>query len=112
MCKRGHRGHYAFSYITLIVILSSWLPAAAQRGRPAVVEVAPVVQETIAQPVTFVGTVEPRRRSQVASEVEGIVEQVFVEEGQPVSQGDSLLKLPSAAPPAHPCSSSGDGEAV
>ncbi|MDH3602990.1 MAG: efflux RND transporter periplasmic adaptor subunit, partial [Candidatus Tectomicrobia bacterium] len=93
MRKRGNRGHYAVGYITLIVALSWWVPAAAQRNRPAVVEVAPVVQETIAQPVTFVGTVEPRRRSRVASEVEGIVEQVYVEEGQPVSQGDPLLKL-------------------
>ena len=58
-----------------------------------VVEVAPVVQQTIAQPVTFVGTVGPRRRSQVASEVEGIVEHVYVEEGEFVSQGDPLLKL-------------------
>ena len=93
MRKRGNRGHYAIASITLIVTLSCWLPAVAQQDRPAVVEVAPVVQETIAQPVTFVGTVEPRRRSQVASEVEGIVEHVYVEEGQSVSQGDPLLKL-------------------
>jgi len=93
MRKRGNRGHDAIGYITLIVALSWWLPAVAQPDRPAVVEVAPVVQETIAQPVTFVGTVEPRRRSQVASEVEGIVEHVYVEEGQFVSQGDPLLKL-------------------
>jgi multidrug efflux pump subunit AcrA (membrane-fusion protein) len=93
MRKRGNRGHDAIGYITLIVALSWWLPAVAQPDRPAVVEVAPVVQETIAQPVTFVGTVEPQRRSQVASEVEGIVEHVYVEEGQSVSQGAPLLKL-------------------
>jgi HlyD family secretion protein len=93
MRKRGNRGHDAIGNITLIVALSWWLPAVAQQDRPAVVEVAPVVQETIAQPVTFVGTVEPRRRSQVASEVEGIVEHVYVEEGESVSQGDPLLKL-------------------
>jgi multidrug efflux pump subunit AcrA (membrane-fusion protein) len=93
MRKRGNRGHHAIGYITLLIAFSWWLPAAAQPDQPVVVEVAPVVQETIAQPVTFVGTVEPRRRSRVASEVEGIVEHVYVEEGQSVSQGDPLLKL-------------------
>ncbi len=61
--------------------------------RPAVVDVAMVKQETIAQPVIFVGTVEPRRRSQVASEVAGVVAKLYVEEGQPVRQGDPLIDL-------------------
>jgi multidrug efflux pump subunit AcrA (membrane-fusion protein) len=78
----------------IVVAWSLWvLPTLAQPGGAAMVEVAPVVQQTIAQPVVFVGTVEPSRRSQVASEVEGIVEQLLVEEGQLVNQGDTLLQL-------------------
>jgi multidrug efflux pump subunit AcrA (membrane-fusion protein) len=57
------------------------------------VEVAPVVQKTIAQPIVFVGAVEPRRRRQVASEVEGVASKLYVEEGQGVKQGDALLDL-------------------
>ena len=67
--------------------------ASAQPGQPALVEVAPVVQKAIAQPVTFVGTVEPRRRSLVASEVEGIVDAVRVEEGQHVQADETLVQL-------------------
>lgn len=78
----------------ILVLVSCWsLPLQAQQGPPAMVEVAPVVQKTIAQPVTFVGAVEPRRRSQVASEVEGVTSKLYVEEGQSVKQGDTLLDL-------------------
>jgi multidrug efflux pump subunit AcrA (membrane-fusion protein) len=76
------------------IVLLVWIASAgAQAGRPALVEVAPVEQRTIAQPVTFVGTVEPRRRSVVASELAGIVEQVHVQEGQLVHQGEPLVQL-------------------
>lgn len=80
----------------LIVVLSvlgypfsSW----AQNGRPAIVETAVVEQKTIAQPVTFVGTVAPRRRSLVSSEVEGIVAELLVDDGQRVQQGETLVRL-------------------
>jgi RND family efflux transporter MFP subunit len=65
----------------------------AQMGRPAIIEVAVVEQKTIAQPVTFVGTVEPRRRSLVSSEVEGVVAELLVDDGQRVKQGETLVQL-------------------
>ena len=65
----------------------------AQQGRPALVRVAPVVQKAIAEPITFVGTVEPRRRSLVASELAGIVARVMIEEGQLVQKGKPLVQL-------------------
>jgi multidrug efflux pump subunit AcrA (membrane-fusion protein) len=82
-------------YLALLPVIGLLmaLPVAAQQGRPALVEVAPVIQQSIAQPVTFVGTVEPPRRSRVASEVEGIVAEVQVEEGQHVRQNDILVRL-------------------
>ncbi len=89
-------GMALWAALFLGALLLSWSRPAttlAQRGRTAVVEVAAVQQQTIAQPVTFVATVEPSHRSQVASEIEGIVEQLYVEEGQHVTQGKPLLRL-------------------
>jgi multidrug efflux pump subunit AcrA (membrane-fusion protein) len=91
---KGKNRHTGAMGCLMLMLMTCWcLPVRAQQERPAVVEVAPVIQKTIAQPVTFVGTVEPRRRSQVAGEVEGVVSHIYVEEGQPVQQGDRLLDL-------------------
>jgi HlyD family secretion protein len=79
--------------LAVVIMLLCTVPVWAQPGRPALVNVAAVEQRTIAQPVTFVGTVEPRRRSRVASEVQGIVAKVYVEEGQYVHEGDTLVQL-------------------
>jgi multidrug efflux pump subunit AcrA (membrane-fusion protein) len=79
--------------MTALVLACNVSSAQVQAGRPAIVEVAPVVQQAIAQPVTFVGTVEPRRRSLVASEVEGIVDEVRVDEGQQVQANETLVQL-------------------
>jgi multidrug efflux pump subunit AcrA (membrane-fusion protein) len=79
--------------LVLVIVLVWTIPCWAQRDNPALVEVAPVERKTIAQPVTFVGTVKPRRLSLVASEVEGIIAEMLVEEGQLVQQGEHLARL-------------------
>ncbi len=91
-CKPTSIGCWCLVFVSILLLgypLSVW----AQRGRPAIVEVAVIEQKTIAQPVTFIGTVEPRRRSLVASEVEGIVEKLLVHDGQRVQQGEILVQL-------------------
>ncbi|GIX47394.1 MAG: hypothetical protein KatS3mg131_1605 [Candidatus Tectimicrobiota bacterium] len=65
-----HRGFFFCGLLCVLLLLGS-TALHAQQGRPALVEVAPVLQKAIATPVTFVGTVEPRRRSLVASELGG-----------------------------------------
>ena len=60
---------------------------------PAPVRVAPVLQQQVKQTVTLVGTVEPWKRSIVASEVEGLVQAFPAEEGMAVKRGQLLASL-------------------
>ena len=60
---------------------------------PAPVRVAPVLQQEVKQTATLVGTVEPWKRSVVASEVEGLVQAFPAEEGMKVARGQLLARL-------------------
>jgi len=60
---------------------------------PTPVRVAPVLQQEVKQTVTLVGTVEPWKRSIVASEVEGLVQAFPAEEGMAVTRGQLLARL-------------------
>ena len=62
---------------------------------PALVEVAEIVHGEAEPMVEFVGTVYYARKSDVAAEVDGVVEQVFFEEGYRVKSGDPLVSLGS-----------------
>jgi len=62
---------------------------------PALVEVAQVFQGETEPMMEFVGTVYYARKSDVAAEVEGVVERVFFEEGYRVKSGDPLVVLGS-----------------
>lgn len=64
------------------------------QGRPpSPVRVAPVMKQPIHQSVTLVGTVEPWKRSVVASEIEGLVQVFPVKEGMQVKRGQLLARL-------------------
>jgi RND family efflux transporter MFP subunit len=65
----------------------------AQAPPPAPVVVSEVKQQTLQKPVTLVGAVEPLKRSTIASEIAGLVEDFPVEEGNVVKKGDLLAKL-------------------
>jgi len=69
--------------------------AKPQGPPPALVEVAQIVHGEAEPMVEFVGTVYYARKSDVAAEVEGVVEQVFFEEGYRVKSGDPLVSLGS-----------------
>jgi membrane fusion protein, multidrug efflux system len=69
--------------------------AKPQGPPPALVEVAQIEEGEAEPMVEFVGTVYYSRKSEVAAEVDGIVEQVFFEEGYRVKNGDSLVNLGS-----------------
>jgi multidrug efflux pump subunit AcrA (membrane-fusion protein) len=70
------------------------LGAAAAQDRPAaLVVVAEAVEREVTARRSFVGTVEPARRSVVESEVEGLVAEYIAEEGQRVEAGAPLAKL-------------------
>jgi RND family efflux transporter MFP subunit len=71
-------------------------PAPKPQGPPpALVEVAQVSYGETEPMVEFVGTVYYARKSNVAAEVEGVVEQVFFEEGYRVKSGEPLVSLGS-----------------
>jgi RND family efflux transporter MFP subunit len=67
--------------------------AKAQGPPPALVEVAQITQGEAEPMVEFVGTVYYSRKSNLAAEVEGVVDQVFFEEGYRVKKGDPLVSL-------------------
>ena len=69
--------------------------AKQQPPPPSLVEVAQVTSGETEPMVEFVGTVYFARKSDVAAEVDGIVEQVFFEEGYRVKSGDPLVMLGS-----------------
>ena len=60
---------------------------------PSPVRVAPVLQREVKRTVTLVGTVEPWKRSVVASEVEGLVRAFAAKEGVKVKRGNVLARL-------------------
>jgi RND family efflux transporter MFP subunit len=69
--------------------------AKQQAPPPSLVEVTQVTSGETEPMVEFVGTVYFARKSDVAAEVDGIVEQVFFEEGYRVKSGDPLVMLGS-----------------
>jgi RND family efflux transporter MFP subunit len=69
--------------------------AKPQGPPPALVEVAKIEQGHAEPMVEFIGTVYYARKSDVAAEVEGVVGQVFFEEGYRVKGGDPLVSLES-----------------
>ena len=64
----------------------------AQRP-PAPVIVSEVVAQEVVDEITLVGTVRGRRTSMVASETDGKVVAVLKQAGQPLSTGDTLIRL-------------------
>jgi RND family efflux transporter MFP subunit len=67
----------------------------AQGPPPSPVEVVPVAEEMVSEQVTLVGTTEPKIKSIIAAEVEGLVESFPVKEGDYVKKGAVLVRLGS-----------------
>ena len=89
---------FNFLYFSLALTLSAGCgeqqAAQTPKGRPpSPVRVATVVHQEVQRSVTLVGTVEPWKRSVVASEIEGLVLNFLVEEGMRVKRGQVLAKL-------------------
>ncbi len=78
--------------ILAIGTLFSCASVAAAQAPAAPVVVAPVIERDVAEGRTFVGTVEPVRRSTVGSETDGVVVEFVVNEGDSVKKGQILAK--------------------
>ncbi len=83
---------YAFITLLLILLITN-VSSSAQTPPPAPVLVDKVEERKVQKPVTLVGSVEPRKRSVVASAIEGLVKSMLVQEGDYVSKGDVIAKL-------------------
>ena len=85
----------AFGFLlTLVSGCGEQQAAAPPKGRPpSPVRVATVANQEVQRSVTLVGTVEPWKRSTVASEIEGSVVRFLVEEGMAVKRGQVLAFL-------------------
>lgn len=68
-------------------------PPGGKGPPPTPVRISEVKEEKILESVTLVGTVEPRTRSVVASEISGLVEKFPIEEGYRIERGQLLAKL-------------------
>lgn len=101
---RGVRGWYPILavWLCLPVFGCADVPEPAQGAEdvspspaipPALVAVAEVEELLVTGHVRLVGTALPWRRSTVASEVAGIVEEILVEEGEEVTEGRVLANL-------------------
>lgn len=79
--------------VVLAILVLSAVRAWTQQPQAVPVVVGLVVEQEVVQPVTLVGTVEPRTRSLIASESDGIVASRPVEEGDMVATGDPVAEL-------------------
>jgi len=68
-------------------------PAGGFAFGPAAVEVVEAVETIAAEPVELLGSTVPVRQAVVASEVDGLVDQVLIDEGDRVARGAVLARL-------------------
>lgn len=90
------KGKKGFLLLFLIVFWGVGISSWAQAPPSAPVVVSPVIQRQVRESVVLVGTARPRVRSLFASEVEGLVEELHVGEGDAVEEGQVLAKLRSS----------------
>lgn len=82
------------SLFLLLSACSEQQAAPPPKGRPpAPVRTVPVLKQEIQQSVTLVGNVKPWKRSIVASEIAGLVQDFPAEEGMYVEKGELLAQL-------------------
>lgn len=79
--------------LTLSTLLLPALVAAQQERPPAPVVVAQSAMGSVTPRTEYVGTVYFNEVAQVATEVAGIVDSHYLEEGRPVEMGQVLVKL-------------------
>ena len=68
-------------------------PGAGMGFGPVAVEVTQAIETIAAEPVQLVGSAAPHRQSVIASEVDGVVAEIAVDEGHRVGAGALLVQL-------------------
>jgi HlyD family secretion protein len=88
--------------LSVIAILSAILLflLIKKRNAPPQVPFAKVIRETVVSTLSTNGKVEPIEWASARAEMQGLVEKVFVEKGQRVTQGAPLVQLDARQPKA------------
>ena len=99
-CWKKFVGYETWTAVLLFLFVSAVAHAQAEvkkdEGPPAVpVRVAAVVEESVSDQITLVGSTEAIARSIIAAEVSGLVEEFPVREGDFVDKGHVLARLRS-----------------
>jgi len=94
--RSSMKGKTRFLLFFLAFFWRMSLYSLAQAPPPAPVVVSPVLQEQVSESVVLVGTATPRVKSLFASEAEGLVEELYVDEGDFVRKGQVLARLRSS----------------
>lgn len=91
------RGGIVFLFLVLSLFVGSCKREEGERAkepfRGVNVEVREVRRESIPDVVTFVANLEPRQRTAIIPKVSGLIEKIYVREGDYVRKGDLLVKL-------------------
>ena len=94
MLRNTPRITLVFSVVISYLVVLHIPPSQAQKGPPATpVKVAQISKIDIAPQVQLIGTAQPKLTSLVASDIEGLVEEFGVSEGDFVKKGAILARL-------------------
>jgi len=106
--------HFRPLFSLLLLCLAPFIMAADKgaQPRPSLVVTVPVVKGVVNPLQTYVGTLYYDRQSKLASEMEGVVRTLAVDEGQLVKQGDVLATLDSQVLQANVAAKSSAYEAL
>ena len=83
-------------YIALLLFLGTQPIQAAPPGKPSPITVAEVISQPLREEILLSGTAEALRESGISSRVDGVVETVFVSEGDWVDADQKILSLDRA----------------
>lgn len=84
---------YALPWLFLLLFPACLQAETKPQAPPALVVTDSVTIGTVRTPISLIGTAEPRRYAEVASETAGLVEKLEVRRGAVVTQGDPLVRL-------------------
>jgi RND family efflux transporter MFP subunit len=90
------KGKKGFSLLFFVLFSGIGLASWAQGPPPTPVVISAVLQRQVRESVVLVGTATPRVISLFAAEVEGLVQELYVDEGNAVKKGQVLAKLRSS----------------
>ena len=79
--------------LTILIATLLWLLPGANAHGNTPVSVAPIEEAVVGEELALVGTVISRRSSRISPLVEGLIEELYVEEGQDVAAGERLFRL-------------------